>query len=64
MELHCDNQSVVHLTKNQVFHQMTKLIDVRYQKLREIINDDLIRWVKIHANDNATNIFTKPVSHC
>lgn len=40
MELHCDNQSVIHLAKNQGFHARAKYIDVRYQKLREIINDD------------------------
>ena len=68
VKLYCDNQSAIYLAKNQVFHARTKYIDVKYHKLREIINDGLVTLVKIHTDDNA-DIFTKPVSsekfkHC
>lgn len=42
VELHYDNQSIIHLAKNLVFHAMIKNIDVRYHKLREFINDGLV----------------------
>ena len=30
VQLHCDNQSVIFLAKNQVYHVKTKYIDVRF----------------------------------
>lgn len=35
--VHCDSQSAIHLTKTQMYHEMTKHIDVRYHFIREII---------------------------
>lgn len=67
--MHCDNYSVIHSANNQVFHARTKHIDVKYHKLREIINDGLVCLVKIHTEINVADIFTKPVTeekftHC
>lgn len=59
MELHCDSQNAIHLAKNQVLLARTIHIDVRYYKLRKIINNDLVSLVKIHTNDNAIDMFTK-----
>lgn len=69
VELHCDNQSDIHLAKNQAFDVRTKHIDVRYHKIREIINDGLVSLVKIYIDDNAADIFTRPMTlkkfrHC
>lgn len=55
-------KSAIHLAKNQVFQARTKHIDVQYHKFREIINEGLVHPVKIHINDNATNILTRPVN--
>lgn len=33
--LHFDSQSVLHLPKNQIFHDSTKNISVRYHKLKK-----------------------------
>ena len=35
--LFCDSQSGIFLTKNKMFHERTKLIDVRYHFVCEII---------------------------
>ncbi|PWA94422.1 Retrovirus-related Pol polyprotein from transposon TNT 1-94 [Artemisia annua] len=35
--MHSDSQSVIHLTKNQVYHARTKHIDVRYHFIQEIL---------------------------
>lgn len=42
---------------------------MRYHKIREIINDGLVSLVKIYIDDNAADIFTRPVTlkkfrHC
>lgn len=42
-----------------MIHARTKHIDVRYYKLRKIINDGLIRLEKIHIKDNAADVFSK-----
>jgi hypothetical protein len=33
----CDNQSTIHLTKNQMYHEVTKNIYVIYHFLQEIV---------------------------
>ena len=32
--VHCDNQSAIHLAKEDMYHKRTKHIDVRYHKIR------------------------------
>jgi hypothetical protein len=35
--VHCDNQSCIKLTKNLVFHDRSKHIDMRYQYIRDLV---------------------------
>ncbi|MCO5568583.1 hypothetical protein L7F22_022282 [Adiantum nelumboides] len=68
-ELYCDNQSAIQLTKNPVFHSKAKHIAVKYQFIREVIEDKQIPLVKIHTKDNPTDLLTKALSresfvHC
>ena len=35
--IHCDNQSVIHLSKNQVYHEKTKHVDAKLHFVRETI---------------------------
>ena len=35
VQLHCDNQSAIHLTENPVFHTRTKHVKVHYHFMRE-----------------------------
>ena len=62
--VYCDNQSVIHLSKNQMYHERTKHIDVRYHFLRDIISQGNIIVKKIGTSDNAANMFTKPIPIC
>ena len=56
-----DNQSVIHLTKHQMYHKRTKHIDVRYHFIREI---KVIKVKKIGTADNPTDIMKKHVPSC
>lgn len=47
------------MAKNEVFYVKIKHIDVKYRKLKEIINDSLVSFLKIHTDDNVADIFTK-----
>ena len=55
--LHCDSQSAIMLAKNLVFHAKTKHIDVKYHFIRDILEDKLMKLVKVH--DNPVDLMTK-----
>ncbi|KAG8473056.1 hypothetical protein CXB51_034969 [Gossypium anomalum] len=65
----CDSQSVIFLTKDQMFHERTKYIDVRYHFVRDIIARGDIVLSKISTHENPTDMMTKSLSitkfeHC
>ncbi|KAI3767934.1 hypothetical protein L2E82_18363 [Cichorium intybus] len=60
--LHCDNQSAGHLSKNPVFHNRTKHIQMRYHFIRELINDGTLNLKKILGTKNPADMFTKVVT--
>jgi len=67
--VYCDSQNVIHLSRNQMYHERIKHIDVRYHFLREIISQGNIIVKKIGTFDNVADMFTKliPISifqHC
>ncbi|KAG8473076.1 hypothetical protein CXB51_035013 [Gossypium anomalum] len=65
----CDSQSAIFLTKNQMFHERTKHIDVRYHFVRDIITRGDIFVRKISTHENPADMMTKslPITkfeHC
>jgi len=62
--VYCDSQSVIHVSKNQMYHERTKDIDVCYHFLREIISQGNIIVKKVGTSDNAEDMFTKSISIC
>ena len=57
--LHCDNQSVIRLAKNIAYHSQTKHIQRRYHWLREKVEDKEFALVKIHTDNNGSDMLTK-----
>ena len=57
--LHCDNQSAIHLAKNAAYHSRTKHIRRRYHWLRERVEDNDFELMKIHTNNNGSDMLTK-----
>lgn len=47
--LNCDNQSAVCLASNPVYHARSKHIDVRYHKVREMVESKELVLEKIHT---------------
>ncbi|KAG9446279.1 hypothetical protein H6P81_012407 [Aristolochia fimbriata] len=67
--IYCDSQSSIHLTKDQMHHERTKHIDVRFYFVRDIVAQGVIVVKKIGTEDNPTDMMTKalPVNkfeHC
>ncbi|GKF37616.1 hypothetical protein Tco_0114374 [Tanacetum coccineum] len=59
--VNCDNQDAIHLSRNSMFHERTKHINVRYHFIREIMESKEIVVVKIGTDDNVVDAFTKVV---
>ncbi|GJT83996.1 retrovirus-related pol polyprotein from transposon TNT 1-94 [Tanacetum coccineum] len=51
----------IHLSRNAMFHERTKHINVRYHFIREIVESKEIEVAKIGTKDNAADAFTKVV---
>ena len=60
--LHSDSQSAIHLAKNSAFHSRTKHIDIRYHFIRSLIEEDVLKLVKIAGSKNPADMLTKPVT--
>ncbi|GJV77649.1 hypothetical protein Tco_1509233 [Tanacetum coccineum] len=59
--VNCNNQSAIHLSRNAMFYERTKHINVRYHFIREIVESKEIEVAKIGTKDNAADAFTKVV---
>jgi len=62
LKINCDSISVIYLAKNQVYHARTKHIDVRFQFVREILDEGDIELQKIHMKENPDDMLNKIVS--
>ena len=56
-----DSQSAICVTKDQMFHERTKHIDVRYHYIRDVIAQGDIKVCKINTCDNPADMMTKSV---
>ena len=61
-KVHCDSQSALDLSKNSMYHSRTKHIDIRYHWIREVMDQQLLKLVKIHTKENPADMLTKVVS--
>ena len=57
--LKIDNQSAIALSKNPVFHDRSKHIDVRYHYIRECVEEDRVRLESIGTTEQLADMLTK-----
>ncbi|GJR93543.1 retrovirus-related pol polyprotein from transposon TNT 1-94 [Tanacetum coccineum] len=67
--VNCDNQGAIHLSRNHVFHERTKHINVRYHFIREVLEVKTVKVLKVGTKHNAVDALTKVVhvlklQHC
>jgi hypothetical protein len=61
IDLFCNSQSVIYLTKDQMFPERTKYIEVKYHYIREVITEGELKVPKISTYDNLSDMMTKPI---
>ena len=57
--IYCDSQSAIHLTKDQMYHERTKHIDVMFHFIQDTIAEGKVLVQKIHTKDNPTDMLMK-----
>lgn len=59
--LHSDSQSAIHLAKNPALHLRTKHIPMRYHYIRELVENEVLKLMKIPGSENPADMLTKSV---
>ncbi|GJV85851.1 ribonuclease H-like domain-containing protein [Tanacetum coccineum] len=58
-KIHIDNESIICIVNNPVFHSKTKHIETRHHFIRDSNENKLIQMIKIHTDQNVTDLLTK-----
>ncbi|GJS25101.1 hypothetical protein Tco_0453733 [Tanacetum coccineum] len=58
-KIHVDNESVICVAKNPIYHSKTKHIKIRNHFIRDTYEKRLIEMVKIHTDYNVADLLTK-----
>ncbi|GKA95887.1 retrotransposon protein, putative, ty1-copia subclass [Tanacetum coccineum] len=59
--VNCDNHGVIHLSRNHVFHERTKHINVHYLFIRKVLEAKTVKFLKVGTKHNDVDALTKVV---
>ncbi|GJT00567.1 hypothetical protein Tco_0821736 [Tanacetum coccineum] len=62
-KIHIDNERTICIVKNPVFHSKTKHIEIRRYFIRDSNEKKLIQMIKIHTDQNVTDLLIKAFDH-
>ena len=60
--LYSDNQSMIDLVNNLIYHNKIKHIDVRYHFICKLLKDGVFSLLKIYTSQNPADMLTKVVT--
>lgn len=61
MNLKVDNQSAISLSKNPVFHDRSKHIQIRYHFIRDCVEEGSVAVEHVRTGDQLADMLTKPL---
>ena len=56
-----DSKSAIELSKNPVYHERSKHIDIRYHYIRECVTDGIAEVDHVSTDRQLADILTKPL---
>src|SRR6187551_259815 len=64
INIYCDNQSAIELSKNAVFHKRSKHIDISFHYTRELVENGEIVVEYLQTDYMPADILTKSLTKC
>lgn len=61
--LYCNNNSVVAIVENFVFHELTKHTEIDCHIVRQKVNEGLIKLLYVSSKNQIADGFIKPLPH-
>ena len=58
----CDNQSCVKLSKNPMFHDKSKHIEIKFHYIRDMVQRGALKPQYIATDEQIANVLTKPLA--
>ena len=58
----CDNQSCIKMSKNPMFHDRSKHIEIRYFYIGDMIHKGAIKLQYVSIDEKVVDVLTKPLS--
>jgi hypothetical protein len=58
----CDNQRYIKMTKNPIFHDRSKHIEIRYHYIRDMVQRGAIKLQYVSTDEQVADVLTKPLS--
>ena len=59
VKVYCDSQSALLLAQNSVYHARMKHIDIRYHRIRELVEEGEVELEKVYTKENPADALTK-----
>ena len=60
--IYCDNQSCIKLSKNPVFHEKSKHIEIKYQYIRDMVEKGAMKLQYVVTDEQVADVLTKSLS--
>jgi hypothetical protein len=60
--IHCNNTSIVNMSKNLLMHSKTKHISIKYHMIRENIVEKEVKLEYVSTKKQIADIFSKPLT--